>query len=91
MKLEITKEGKVLWTIESTDGSLSQNDIVTVISNCSISPTGFDELFFQFVREEKTHVAAYERAERVHEIMLGKRKYSDYESFSEAKRKRLKK
>jgi hypothetical protein len=91
MKLEITKEGRVLWTIESTDGNLSQGDVVTVISNCSMNPKGFDELFFRFVNDSKTYVDAYERAEKVHETLLGRRKYSDYDSYREAKRIRLKK
>lgn len=90
MRLEISENGVVKWTIESTDGNLSQGDVVTVISNCAMSPKGFDELFFRFINESKTHVHAYERAEKVHEIMLGKRKYSDYDSYRKAKEQRLK-
>jgi hypothetical protein len=83
--------GHVKWTIESTDGNLSASDFVTVVTNCSMSPTGFDELFFRFVNDSRTHIEAYERAEKVHETILGKRRYSDYTSFAESKRQRLKK
>jgi hypothetical protein len=90
MKAEFTG-GRVKWTIESTDGNISSSDFVTVVQNCTMSPAGFDELFFRFVNDSKTHVEAYERAEKVHETLLGKRRYSDYTSFAESKRVRLKK
>jgi hypothetical protein len=91
MKLEILKDGVVKWTIQPTDHNLSPHDIVAVISSVSMSPEGFDNLFFKFVNDSKTHKEAYERAEKVHETMFQRRKYSDYDSFSVSKSRRLKK
>jgi hypothetical protein len=91
MKLEIIQGGTVKWTIESTDHNLSQGDIVAVFSSASMSATGFDELFFKFVNDSRTYTEAYERVEKVHEQLFNKRKYSDYNSYRNAKAIRLKK
>jgi hypothetical protein len=90
MKAEFTG-GRVKWTIESTDRNVTSDDFVTVVSHCSMSAVGFDELFFRYVNDSKTHTEAYERAEKVHETLLGRRKYSDYDSFRVSKSQRLKK
>jgi hypothetical protein len=78
MKQEIYQDGKLKMTLISTDGSAC--DIVTMpkvlVKECSMSSTGFDELFFSFLKENVTHTQAYEQAEQVQ-----RRRYSSYESF----------
>jgi hypothetical protein len=77
--------GQVKWTIESTDGNVSASDFVTVVKNCSMSAEGFEELFYSYVPTSPTYTHAYERAETVHETLLSRRKYSDYDSFRKSK------
>jgi hypothetical protein len=83
MKQEIYQDGKLKMTLISTDGSAC--DIVTMpkvlVKECSMSSTGFDELFFSFLKENVTHTQAYEQAEQIHEHFFERRRYSSYESF----------
>ncbi len=85
MKLQVNN-GTLTWTIESTDG-ISERDFVTVIKNSSISTVKFIEMYYDFYAETKDHQQAYERVERLHENLLGSRKYSDYDSFRSNKSK----
>lgn len=51
----------------------------------------FDELVDQFLGIENTHKAAYERAEREHEKLTGRRRYGDHESYRVSRNRRIKK
>lgn len=85
MKLEIGN-GRLTWTIQSTDG-IREQDFVTVIQNASMSTVKFIEMYYDYYTEMKDHQAAYERVERLHENLLGSRKYSDYDCFRSSKSK----
>lgn len=93
MKQEIYQDGKHKLTIQSTDGD--RCDLVTlpklITKEASMSPRGFDELFFCFLGPGVTHVEAYEKAENVHQRYFDKPRYSDYDSFRKSKEQRLKK
>ena len=52
-----------------------------------MSTVKFIELYYDYFGEIKDHQSAYERVERLHENLLGSRKYSDYDSFRTAKSK----
>ena len=85
MKVEITN-GELKWTIEATDG-MTEKDFVSVVRSASMSTTKFIEMYYDYFSECKDHEQAYERIERLHENLLGKRKYSDYDSFRVSKSK----
>ena len=55
-----------------------------------LSPNGFDERFWEFAKETKTYVEAYEKTENEYEKHFGKRKYSDYNSYRNCRDKRIK-
>ncbi len=84
MKVEIHQGGVLKWTIESTD-NISQNEFVSVIKNASMSSASFIKLYYDYYTEMQDHEGAYERVERLHENLLGRRRYSDYESFRSQK------
>ncbi len=83
MKLQISN-GTLTWTIESTDG-IREQDFVTVIKSASMSTVKFIEMYYDYYAEMKDHRQAYERMEKLHENLLGSRKYSDYNVFKTAK------
>lgn len=56
-----------------------------------LSPNGFDERFWKNAKDSKTYKAAYERTEQEFEKHFGKRKYSDYNSYTTSRNKRIKK
>ncbi len=56
-----------------------------------LTPNGFDDRFWKYAKETKTYVEAYEKTEIEHEKHFGKRKYSDYNSYTTSRNKRLKK
>jgi hypothetical protein len=56
-----------------------------------LTPNGFDERFWKYAKETKTYVEAYEKTEIEYEKHFGKRKYSDYNSYTTSRNKRLKK
>lgn len=85
MKLEISN-GTLKWTIQSTDG-IREQDFVTVIQSASMSTVKFIEMYYDFYSEMKDHQQAYERIEKLHENLLGSRKYADYETFRSSKSK----
>lgn len=85
MKVEINN-GELKWTIEATDG-ITEKDFVTVVRNASMSTNKFIEMYYDYFAECKDHEQAYDRMERLHENLLGRRKYSDYDSFRVSKSK----
>ena len=56
-----------------------------------LSPTGFDERFWKNAKDFKTYKEAYEKTEQEFEKHFGKRKYSDYNSYTTSRNKRIKK
>lgn len=78
MKLEIKNGGDVVLTIEGVGAAA---DIITIFRNSTISFSAFNELYEKYLPAAGTYVAAYERVEKLHENLLGRRKYSDYETF----------
>ena len=56
-----------------------------------LTPNGFDDRFWKYAKETKTYVEAYEKTEIEYEKHFGKRKYSDYNSYTTSRNKRLKK
>ena len=56
-----------------------------------LTPNGFDDRFWKYAKETKTYVEAYEKTEIEYEKHFGRRKYSDYNSYTTSRNKRLKK
>jgi len=56
-----------------------------------LSPNGFDDRFWKYAKDSKTYKAAYEKTEQEFEKHFGKRKYSDYNSYTTSRNKRIKK
>ena len=56
-----------------------------------LTPNGFDDRFWKYAKETKTYVEAYEKTEIEYEKHFGKRKYSDYNSYTTSRNKRIKK
>ena len=56
-----------------------------------LTPNGFDDRFWEYAKETKTYVEAYEKTEIEYEKHFGRRKYSDYNSYTTSRNKRLKK
>lgn len=46
-----------------------------------ITKDAFLKMFDEVLPDCRTKLQAYEKAERLHEIILGDRRYSDFESF----------
>lgn len=82
MKLELFRDGKLYMTIEAVGNG---NDFEVIpkrfIKDSSLSADSFQELFYDCMKETKTHVEAYEKAEEIHEHYFSKRRYSSYHSF----------
>ena len=77
----------IKYTFVSTDGS--KCDIVEVSGkHLTMTADGFEELFFNAARTSSTYMEAYEKVEVWHEETFGKRKYSEYNSFRNAKTQR---
>lgn len=88
----VDEQGNVKWTLESI-GTFTDDVIVlpkTIARGCSMTASGFDELFFDKLKTSSTHIEAYEKAEGIHESIFGKRRYKEYDSFRISKSQRLK-
>jgi hypothetical protein len=89
--IEVYKDGKLMYTLTSTDG---KEDIAIVskeiISKSSLSPQAFDDVFTGFISSSKTHEEAYCKAEEYHASVFSSNKYNSYDSFRIAKSRRLK-
>jgi len=53
-------------------------------------PHEFDERFIECTRECDTYEEAYDQVEQEYRSVFGKRKYSNYNSYRVARRKRIK-
>ena len=84
MKIDILKDGKLLYTITGTD-DFDPDDIVMVsrklIDGATMSRERFDDLFFEKMRLSRTQVEAYEKVEEVHFNLFGHNKYSSLDSY----------
>lgn len=90
--IEVYKNGKLLYTISSTDCMDTDIAIVSksVIQKASLSPEAFDDVFTSFIKESRTHEEAYCKAEEYHLKIFSSTKYSGYESFRVSKSRRFK-
>jgi hypothetical protein len=79
----LSEDGKLLYTITSTDGTSCELVVMpkVMVKDCTMTAEGFDELFFSFLKGDTKHTEAYDRAEKMHEHFFGRQKYSSYESF----------
>lgn len=93
MKIDVFANGKLLYSITGTD-DFNPNDLVVVAKNliekATMTAEGFDDLFFEKLKDSRTHVEAYDKAEQKHFETFGHNKYSDFDSFRISKSKRLK-
>lgn len=93
MKLELYQDGRLIVSIEPV-GNMVSGDFTflpkSIASQCQLKAESFDDIFFQCLKEKKTHEAAYNQAEEIHEQFFGSNKYASYESFRSAKSTRLK-
>lgn len=93
MRVSIFNKRKLLLSIEV--GDLSADDIVVVskevLSTASMSGGGFDLLVGRMHKSSKTYIEAYEKAEAVHTLTFGHRKYAGYDSYWISRHNRLKK
>lgn len=55
-----------------------------------LKATGFDNLFWQKLREAKTQAEAYEQAEKEYHSYFQKNKYSSFDSYRKSRDRRFK-
>lgn len=91
MKIELFREGELYLTIDYV-GLGSSDDLVvlpkSLVKDSFMSKQGFEELFYECLKNTKKNIDAYEKAEEIHEQYFEKRRYSSYESFSEVKNRK---
>lgn len=94
MKLELFQDGRLIVSVEPI-GNVVSGDFTflpkRMAEGLKLSAEGFDNLFFDCLKNERTHEKAYWKAEEVHEQYFGTQKYSGFESFKNSKSQRLKK
>jgi len=92
--LELYQDGRLIVSVEPI-GNVVSGDFTflpkKLMKGCQLNPQSFDDLFFECLKEQRTHEKAYNRAEEIHEQYFGAPKYSGYDSFKNAKSNRLKK
>lgn len=84
MKLELFRDGQLYLTIEAIGPGMGDDfEIIPkrLVKDSSLSAQSFKELFYSCMKESKTYVEAYEKAEEIHEKYFDKRRYSSYNSF----------
>lgn len=94
MKLELYQDGRLVVSVEPV-GNVVSGDFTflpkKLVVNCQLNPESFDDLFFECLKQERTHEKAYMKAEEIHAQYFGACKYSGYDSFKNAKSNRHKK
>lgn len=94
MRLELFQDGRLIVSVEPI-GNVVSGDFTflpkRIAKGCQLNAESFDDLFFECLKEVKTHESAYNKAEEIHEQYFGTSKYSCYESFASSKSQRLKK
>lgn len=76
-------------SIESTDGDVDFAILPkSLVKNSVLSQKNFEDLYFKYMRDSKTNVEAYEKAEQVHEQYFDRRRYSSFDSFRTQKNKK---
>jgi hypothetical protein len=82
LKLDLYHSGHLLF---STVGEFSLDDLKVVpkklIESASVSPGAFYELVNRCYKFSKTHLEAYDNAEKRHEEVFGHRRYANYETY----------
>jgi len=65
--------------------------MVKQISNrMQLTDDGFNEMFEAQIKLHPTYRAAYESVEVFHELLFGKRRYSDFKSFETVRNRKIK-
>jgi hypothetical protein len=93
MKIDVYANGKLLYSITGTDDFKPEEVVIVtrkLIENATMTAEGFDDLFFEKLKDSRTHVEAYDKAEQKHFDTFGHNKYRDFDSFRVSKSKRLK-
>lgn len=94
MKLELYQDGRLVVSVEPI-GNVVSGDFTflpkRLMKGCQLNAESFDDLFFECLKEQRTHEKAYNKAEEIHEQYFGTSKYSSYDSFASSKSQRLKK
>lgn len=94
MKLELYQDGRLVVSVEPI-GNVVSGDFTflpkQIAKGCQLNAESFDDLFFECLKEQRTHEKAYYKAEEIHEQYFGTYKYSSYDSFASSKSQRLKK
>jgi hypothetical protein len=92
MSKQISQDGKLLYTITSTDGTSCELVVMPKVRvrDSTMTADGFEELFFSFLKGDTKHSEAFEKANTMHEHYFGKPKYRDYEVFKSSKSQRHK-
>ena len=94
MKLELYQDGRLIVSVEPI-GNVVSGDFTflpkRIAKGCILNADSFDDLFFECLKEQRTHEKAYNKAEQIHEQYFGTSKYSNYESFASSKSQRMKK
>lgn len=94
MRLELFQDGRLIVSIEPVGNMVSGDFTVlpkSLATNCKLNPESFDDLFFECLKEKRTHEEAYNQAEEIHEQFFGARKYTGFETFRISKSNRLNK
>ncbi len=88
------QDGRLVVSVEPI-GNVVSGDFtflpVRIAKGCTLKADSFDDLFFECLKQERTHEKAYNKAEEIHEQYFGTCKYKNYESFQSSKSQRLKK
>lgn len=97
--IEVFQDGKLKLRLEGVGSSFSSDDIMVlpkaIADKCVMRAPAFDELFYSALRENFPHITnitheqAYNKAEKIHEQYLGKRRYENFESFRRSRDRRI--
>ena len=94
MRLDLFQDGRLIASIEPI-GNVGSEDFAflpkRLVAGAMLNAESFDNLFFECLKDKRTHEQAYTQAEQIHEQYFGSNRYSGYESFANAKSQRLKK
>ena len=94
MKLELFQDGRLVVSVEPI-GNVVSGDFTflpkRLVVGAVLNAESFDNLFFECLKDQKTHEQAYVKAEEIHEQYFGQTKYKSYESYANSKSQRLKK
>lgn len=97
--IEVYQDGKLKAKLENVGTGFQSEDIVVlpaaIAKNVIMTSKSFEDLFYEYLKENFphatniTHEQAYNKAERIHEQYLGKRRYKNFESFRMSRDQRM--